>query len=120
MAELQRAVGVNVELLEQLVKAHIGSQATCKLTWSITRGRYVRSELPRRLAVPQKLFGIPLWWTTIGEFSDNLGFRLEVWVPAYRAQVEALAAAYNAQTTGTKLEVYHPSIYWAVTDRVTS
>lgn len=120
MAEMQRAGGVNVELLEQLVKTHIGPQATCKLSWSITRGRYVRSELPHRLAVPQRLFGIPIWWTTIGEFSDNLGFRLEVWSPAFRGRAEALAAAYNAQTTGVRLDVHHLALYWPVADRVAS
>jgi hypothetical protein len=120
MAEMQRAVGVNVEILEQLVKAHIGPEATSKLTWSILRGRYVRSDLPCRLAVPQKLFGIPLWWTTIGAFSDNLGFRLEVWDSTYREKAEALAAAYNAQAGETKLTVHHLAVYWPVADRVAS
>jgi hypothetical protein len=120
MAEMQRAGGVNVELLEQLVKTHIGPRATCKLRWSITRGRYVRSELPHRLAVPQQLFGIPIWWTTIGEFSDNLGFRLEVWDPTHRQKAEALAAAYNAQATETTLTVHHLALYWPVADRVAS
>jgi hypothetical protein len=120
MAEMQRAVGVNVELLERLVTAHINPQATCKLSWSILRGRYVRSDLPHRLAVPQTLFGIPLWWTTIGEFTDNIGFRLEIWEPSYRERAEALTTAYNAQTTSTKLELSHLNLYWPVADRVVS
>jgi hypothetical protein len=105
MAELQRAVGVNVPLVESLVKTHFGPEATAKLSWSITKGRYVPSDLPRRLAVPQKLFGVRLWWKTIGEFSDNIGFRLELWRPEYLRQAEALVAEYNARTQGTKLEL---------------
>ena len=104
MAELQKAAGVNVPLLESLVKTRFGPESTAKLSWSITKGRYVVSDLPRRLAVPQKLFGVRLWWKTIGEFSDNIGFRLEVWRPEYVRQAEALVAAYNAQAKGTKIE----------------
>jgi hypothetical protein len=55
--------------------------------------------------VPQKLFGVRLWWKTIGEFSDNIGFRLELWRPEYLRQAEALVADYNARTQGTKLEL---------------
>ncbi|MBP2670122.1 MAG: hypothetical protein H6Q85_188 [candidate division NC10 bacterium] len=103
MAELQNAAGVNVPLLESLVKTHFGPESTAKLSWSITKGRYVPSDLPRRLAVPQKLFGVRLWWTTIGEFSDNLGFRLELWRPEYLHQAEAFVADYNARAQGTTL-----------------
>ena len=103
MAELQKAAGVNVPLLETLVKTHFGPESTAKLSWSITKGRYVRSDLPSRLAVPQKLFGVRLWWKTIGEFSDNLGFRLELWRPEYLRQAEAFVADYNARIQGTKL-----------------
>jgi hypothetical protein len=105
MAELQKAAGVNVPLLESLVKTHFGPESTAKLSWSITKGRYVRSDLPRRLAVPQKLFGVRLWWKTIGEFSDNIGFRLELWRPEYLRQAEAFVADYNAQTHGTNVEL---------------
>jgi hypothetical protein len=105
MAELQRAAGVNVPLLESLVKTHFGPESTAKLSWSITKGRYVPSDLPRRLALPQKLFGVRLWWTTIGEFSDNIGFRLELWRPEYLRQAGAFLAEYNARTQGTKLEL---------------
>jgi len=103
MAELQKAAGVNVPLVESLVKTHFGPEATAKLSWSIIKGRYVTSDLPRRLAVPQKLFGIRLWWKTIGEFSDNIGFRLELWRPEYLRQAEAFVRDHNAQTQGTKL-----------------
>lgn len=105
MAELQRAVGVSVPLVESLVKTQFGPEFTAKLSWSITRGRYVPSDLPRRLAVPQRLFGIRLWWRTIGEFSDNIGFRLELWRPEYLSQAEAFVAAYNARTQGTRMEL---------------
>ncbi len=105
MAELQRAAGVNVPLVESLVKAHFGPEATAKLSWSITKGRYVPSDLPRRLALPQKLLGVRLWWKTIGEFSDNIGFRLELWRPEYLRQAEAFVAEYNARTQGTKVEL---------------
>lgn len=105
MAELQKAAGVNVPLVESLVKTHFGPESTAKLSWSITKGRYVPSDLPRRLAVPQKLFGVRLWWKTIGEFSDNLGFRLELWRPEYLHRAEAFVADYNARAQGTKLEL---------------
>jgi len=105
MAELERAVGVNIPLVESLVKAHFGPEVTAKLSWSITKGRYVPSDLPRRLAAPQKLFGIRLWWQTIGEFSDNMGFRLELWRTEYLRQAEAFVADYNAHTQGTKIEL---------------
>ena len=105
MAELQRAAGVNVPLLESMVKTHFGPESTAKLSWSITKGRYLPSDLPRRLALPQKLFGVRLWWTTIGEFSDNIGFRLELWRPEYLRQAGALLAEYNARTQGTKMEL---------------
>ncbi len=105
MAELQRAVGVNIPLVESLVKTHFGPEATAKLSWSVIKGRYVPTELPRRLAVPQKLFGVRLWWKTIGEFSDNIGFRLELWRPEYLRRAEAFVAEYNARTQGTKLEL---------------
>jgi hypothetical protein len=103
MAELQKAAGVNVPLVESVAKTHFGSESTTKLSWSITKGRYVASDLPRRLAVPQKLFGVRLWWKTIGEFSDNIGFRLELWRPEYLRQAEAFVADYNARAQGTKL-----------------
>ena len=105
MAEPQRAVGINVPLLESLVKKHFGAECTAKLSWSVTRGRYVPSDLPRRLAAPQKLFGIRLWWHTIGELSENIGFRLELWRPEYLSQAKALVAEYNAETQGAKLEL---------------
>jgi hypothetical protein len=105
MAELQKAAGVNVPLVESLVKTHFGPESTAKLSWSITKGRYVPSDLPRRLAVPQKLFGVRLWWKTIGEFSDNIGFRLELWRPEYLRQAGTLVAEYNARAQGTKMEL---------------
>jgi len=105
MAEPQKPIGINVPLLESLVKKHFGSECTGKLSWSITKGRYVPSDLPRRLAAPQKLFRVRLWWQTIGEFSENIGFRLELWRPEYLSQAKALVAEYNAETQGAKLEL---------------
>jgi hypothetical protein len=106
MAELQKAVGVNVPLVERLVKKHFGPEFTSQLAWSFTKGRYRPSDLPRRLAAPLRLFGIRLWWKTIGEFSDNIGFRLELWRPEYLSQAEAFVTDFNAQTRETKIELY--------------
>jgi len=82
MAELQRAVGVNPELVEALVKKHFGPAYTSKVAWNFIKGRYVASTLPRRIAAPQKVFGFQIGWKVIGEFSDNLGFRLDLWDPS--------------------------------------
>lgn len=106
MDELQKAAGLNIALVESLVKKHFGSEFTSKLAWSVLKGRYVPSDLPRRLGAPQRLFGIRLWWKTIGEFSDNLGLRLELWRPEYLRQAEALVTDYTAQARETKLELY--------------
>ncbi|MCK7480003.1 MAG: hypothetical protein M0C28_24000 [Candidatus Moduliflexus flocculans] len=84
---------------EDALRSRIHRQAS----WSITKGRYVASDLPRRLAVPQKLFGVRLWWKTIGEFSDNIGFRLELWRSEYLRPAEAFVADYNARVQETKL-----------------
>ncbi len=107
MAELQRAVGVKLELVEELVKKHFGPEYTSKIAWNFTKGRYVSSTLPRRIATPQKLFGLRIGWKVLGEFSDNLGFRLELWDPAFLRQAEGLIEEYNKKTDGTKLEL-HP------------
>ena len=106
MAEPQKAAGLNIALVESLVKKHFGPEFTSKLAWSVLKGRYVPSDLPRRLGAPQRLFGIRLWWKTIGEFSDNIGFRLELWRPEYLRQAEALVADYTTQGHDTKLELY--------------
>jgi hypothetical protein len=106
MAEIQKAAGANAALVESLVKKHFGPEVTSRLAWSVTKGRYRPSDQPRRLATPQRLFGIRLWWRTIGEFSDNLGFRLELWQSEYLRQAEALVADYNARASETKLELY--------------
>jgi hypothetical protein len=105
MAELRKAAGVNVPLVERLIKKHFGPQFTSHIAWSFIRGRYLPSDLPQRLATPQSLFGIRLWWKTIGEFSDNLGFRLELWDPAFLRQAQAFTEEYNAHTTETRLEL---------------
>jgi len=106
MADLTKAVGVNVPLVERLVKTHFGPEFTSRLTWSFTKGRYVPSDLPRRIAAPQKILGVRVWWKAIGEFSDNIGFRLELWDPAFRPQAQALIEGYNAQAENTRIELH--------------
>jgi hypothetical protein len=106
MADLSKAAGVNVPLVERLVKAHFGPEFTSHLAWSFTKGRYVPSDLPRRIAAPQKLFGIRVWWKAVGEFSDNIGFRLELWDPAFLSQAQALVEEYNAQMKHAPMELY--------------
>jgi hypothetical protein len=120
MAELRKAAGVDVQLVESLVKTHFGPDYTAKLSYDVIKGRYVPSDLPRRLAVPQKLFGVRLWWKTIAEFSDNIGFRLELWRPEYLSQAEALVKDYNAQTQRTKLELSLPSLTAPATTRASA
>lgn len=112
MAELQKAVGVKPELVEELVKAHFGAEYTSLIAWNFTKGRYVPSALPRRVAAPQKLFGFRIGWRALGEFSDNLGFRLELWDPTFLRQAEALAEEYNKKTDGTKLELHPFFMHW--------
>jgi hypothetical protein len=107
MAELQKAVGIEPELVEELVKKYFGPEYTSKIAWNFIKGRYVASTLPRRIAAPQKVFGLRIGWKAIGELSDNLGFRLELWDPAFLRQAEALAKEYNKKTDGMKLEL-HP------------
>lgn len=112
MAEMRKAVGVDVDLLEELVKKHFGPEFTSKIAWSFVRGRFVPSDLPRRLVTPQRVFGIRISWKTYGEFSDNIGFRLELWDPAILRRAEALVEEYNRRTEGTKLELYPCSMHW--------
>ncbi|MEK6718479.1 MAG: hypothetical protein AABZ16_13420 [candidate division NC10 bacterium] len=112
MAELRKAVGVKAELVEELVKIHFGPEFTSKVTWSFARGKYIPSALPRRVAAPQKLLGLRIGWKTVGEFSDNIGFRLELWNPTYLRQAEALVEEYNKKTDGKKLELYPSFMHW--------
>jgi hypothetical protein len=116
MAELQKAVGVNVELVEELVKKHFGPEFTSKIGWSFSKGRYVPSILPRRLAAPQAVLGLRIGWKTLGEFSDNMGFRLELWDPTRLREAEALVEEYNKKTDGTKLELYPSFMHWPVAE----
>jgi len=107
MAELQKAVGIEPELVEELVKKHFGPEYTSKIAWNFIKGRYVASTLPRRIAAPQKVFGLRIGWKAIGELSDNLGFRLELWDPAFLRQADSMVEEYNKKADGTKLEL-HP------------
>ena len=106
MAEVQKAIGVKPELVEELVRKHFGPEYTSKIAWNVIKGRYVPSTLPQRIATPQKVFGLHIGWKALGEFSDNLGFRLELWDPAFLRQAEALAEEYNKKTDGTRLELH--------------
>ena len=107
MAELQKAAGVEVELVEELVKKHFGPQYTSKVAYNLINGRYIPSPLPRRIVAPRTLLGLPIGWKVLGEFSDNIGFRLELWDPTYLRQAEGLTEEYNKKAEGTKLEL-HP------------
>jgi len=106
MAELEKAVGVKPELVEELVKKHFGPEYTSKVAWNFTKGRYVASTLPRRIAAPQRLFGLQIGWKVLGQFPDNLGFRLELWDPAFLRQAKGLTEEYNKKTDGTRLELH--------------
>ena len=100
---------VDTELLESLVRSHFGPDYTCRLAWDVHHNRYVASQESRRLAVPQRLFGLRIWWKTVGEFSHNLGFRLRLWDPAYLETARALAEEYNRKVGGEKLSVQSPA-----------
>lgn len=117
MAELQKGVGVDPGLIEDLVKKHFGSGFTSKITWDFVKGRFAPSAMPRRLATPQKVLGLRIGWKTFGEFTDNIGFRLELWTPAYLRQAEALVEEYNKRTEGTKLELFPSFMHWSASGR---
>jgi len=112
MAELQKAVGVKVELVEELVKKHFGLEYTSKVAYNFINGRYIPSPLPQRIATRQKVFGFPVGWKVLGEFSDNIGFRLELWDPTFFRQAEGLMEEYNKNTDGTKLELQAFFMRW--------
>ncbi len=99
---------INVPLIESLVKKHFGPRFTSLLTYSTVRGCYEASPLPRRVAAPQKLLGVRLWWTVVGEFSQNLGFRLELWNPTYLAPARALVEEYNRAAPAVPLVLASP------------
>jgi len=101
-------LGINVPLIESLVKKHFGPRFTALLAYSTVRGCYEPSPLPRRIAAPQRLLGVRLWWTVIGEFSQNLGFRLELWNPAYLSPARALVEEYNRTTPAVPLVLAAP------------
>ncbi len=104
--------GVDVALLESLVRAHFGPDFTCLLTWDVRRGRYAASPEPRRLAAPQTLFGVRIWWKAVGQFSYNLGFRLEVWNPEDLSRARALVEEYNRRAEGPRLEAVLSPMSW--------
>jgi hypothetical protein len=107
MAELEKGMRIKPELVEALVKKHFGAEYTSRLAWNVVKGRYVPSTLPRRIAAPQRLFGLQIGWRVVGELSENLGFRLELWDPSLLRQAEGLIEEYNKNTDGARLEL-HP------------
>lgn len=111
---------IDVALLEQLVKIHFGPEFTAKLAWNILRNRHAPSETPGCLACPRKVFGFPVSWTTVGEFSTNLGFRLELWDPSFLGAAQALAQAFNARTAGAKLELAAAGMQWPASPQLAS
>ncbi len=104
--------GIDVERLESLVKKHFGPDFTCRMAWNVLHNRYVASDQPRRLVGPKKVFGVCIWWKTVGEFSENLGFRLEIWDPTYLRAALALAEEYNAPSEGPALSVHRCWMSW--------
>jgi hypothetical protein len=112
MADEHTAGGVNPDLVEELVRKHFGRTFTSRLAWDVIRGRYVASKLPGRLAAPQTVLGIQIGWKAVGQFTRNLGFRLELWDPAWRSQAEAFVGEYNARTKGTRVELYPCLMHW--------
>ena len=117
MAELQKSAGLNPDRVEELVKKHFGVEFTSKITWDVVKGGFAPSDLPRRLATPQKVFGVRIGWKTFGEFTDNIGLRLELWDAAYLRQAEALVEEYNKKAEGTKLELYPAFMHRPTWDR---
>jgi hypothetical protein len=117
MAELQKVVGMNPNLLEELVKKHFGAEFTSKVTWDFVKGKFAHSDLPRRIVTPQKVFGLRIGWKTLGEFTDNIGFRLELWDPDFLPQANALVEDHNSKSDGAKLELCRTFMSWPASQR---
>ncbi|HWU39615.1 MAG TPA: hypothetical protein VN203_18350 [Candidatus Acidoferrum sp.] len=119
MTELRKLAGVNLnpDLIEELVKKHFGAQWTSRMTWDFVKGRFAPSDLPRRIVAPQRVFGLRIGWKTLGEFTDNLGLRLELWDPAFLAQGTALVEEYNTRSEGPKLELCRSLMPWPASQR---
>jgi hypothetical protein len=119
MAELRNLVGVslNPDLIEELVQKHFGPECTSKMTWDFVKGRFAPSDLPRRIVTPQKVLGLRIGWKTLGEFTDNIGFRLELWDPVFLPQAQALVEEYNKKSEGMKLELCRTFMAWPASQR---
>lgn len=111
---------IDVELLEQLVKKHFGQEFTAKLTWDVLRNRYLPSETPGRLAFPQRVFGVTVWWKSVGEFRTNLGFRLELWNAEYLTTARALCEEFNAKSQGAKLDPQPFFMHWPASPQLSA
>ena len=119
MAELCNLVEMSLDpnLIEELVKKHFGAEFTSRMTWDFLKGRFVPSDLPRRIVTPQRVFGLRIGWKTLGEFTDNIGFRLELWDPTFLPQANALVEDYNSKSGGTKLELCRTFMPWPASSR---
>ncbi len=119
MAELRNLVEMSLDpnLIEELVKKHLGAEFTSRMTWDFLRGRFVPSDLPRRIVTPQRIFGLRIGWKTLGEFTDNIGFRLELWDTSFLPEATALVEDYNSKSNGTKLELCRTYMPWPASSR---
>ncbi len=122
MAELGKVVGMNLnpDLIEELLHKHFGPEFTSKVTWDFVKGKFVPSDLPRRIVVPQKVFALRIGWKTLGEFTANIGFRLELWDASYLPQAKALVEDYNSKNDGAKLELCRTYMAWPASQRETA
>lgn len=105
MGDLKTAGGLDIDMVEALAKKHFGRQVTSRLRWDYIKGRPLPSRLPGWIGYPRKVLGLTLSWKGIGEFTDNYGFRLELWDPAYLQQAKALEDEYNATDPPRKMEL---------------
>lgn len=117
MGEAVKPLEIDVELLEQAVRKHFGPEFTVKVGWNVLRNRYLPSATPGRLARPQRVLGFPLWWKAIGEFSSNLGFRLELWDPGSLPAARAMVEEFNRQSAKTRLELTPLFLHWPASGR---
>jgi hypothetical protein len=119
MAELRNLVEMNLnsDLIEELVQKNFGAECTSKVTWDFVKGKFAPSDLPRRIVTPQKVLGLRIGWKTLGEFTDNIGFRLELWDPALLPQAQTLVEEYNKKSEGTKLELCRTFMPWPASQR---
>ncbi len=120
MTDLHKLAGANLnpDLIEELVRKHFGGSCTSKMTWDVVKGGFAPSDMPRLIVAPQRVFGLRIGWKTLGEFRDNLGFRLELWDPTFLPQATALVEEYNKRSEDTKLGLSRSFMPWLASQRV--